>query len=55
MLEKLGADELVEQVGFIVGNVTSPLEDTAQDLSESLRDVTAGLNRLTDSLLGGFL
>lgn len=54
-LEELGASALVEQVGFIIGNVTMPLEGTATDVSEVVRDVTAGLNRLTDGLLGGIL
>lgn len=54
-LEKLGAGELVEQVGFIVGNLTSPLEGTAEDVSETVRHVTSGLNRLTDGLLDGIL
>ena len=54
-LQELGAADLVEQVGFIVGNVTLPLEGTAEDVSEVVRDITAGLNRLTDGLLGGIL
>ena len=54
-LQQLGASEVVEQVGYVIGNLTQPLGDTALQVSQATRQLTSGLNNLVDDILGGIL